>query len=81
MESVWEFADVMAFSDGAGDSLEMESSGEYITLRPMRGTGPLVKEHDVWVFRSGQPLPASATDEVLQQIREERDMANLGKSE
>ena len=65
----------------AGDALEMESSGERITLRPIRGTGPLTKEHGVWVFRTGQPLPASATDEMLQQIREERDLANLGKAE
>ena len=64
-----------------GDSLEIESSGEQITLRPVRGTGPLTKEHGVWVFRAGQPLPASVTDEMLQQLREERDLANLGKSE
>ena len=64
-----------------GDALEMESAGEQITLRPVRGTGPLTKEHEVWVFQAGQPLPASATDETLQQIREERDLANLGKSE
>jgi hypothetical protein len=50
-------------------------------LRPVRGTGPLAKEHGIWVFRTGQPLPASATDEMLQQIRGERDMANLGKNE
>jgi AbrB family looped-hinge helix DNA binding protein len=60
-----------------GDALEMESVGEQITLRPVRGTGPLAKEHGVWVFRTGQPLPASATDGVLSQIREERDLANL----
>jgi len=64
-----------------GDTLEMESAGEQITLRPVRGTGPLRKEHGVWVFHTGQPLPASATDEMLQQIREERDLANLGKDE
>jgi len=64
-----------------GDSLEMESAGEQITLRPVRGTGPLTKEHGVWVFHSEEPLPASATDEMLQKIREERDMANLGKGE
>ena len=64
-----------------GDSLEMESSGEQITLRPVRGTGPLMKEHGVWVFHGGQPLPASATDEMLQRIREERDLVNLGKGE
>ena len=64
-----------------GDALEMESAGERITLRPVRGTGPLTKEHGVWVFHTGQALPASATDEMLQQIREERDLATLGKGE
>ena len=64
-----------------GDDLEMESSGEVITLRPVRGTGPLTKEHGVWVFRTGQPMRASATDEMLRQIREERDSANLGQGE
>jgi AbrB family looped-hinge helix DNA binding protein len=64
-----------------GDSLEMEGAGEQITLRPVRGAGPLTKEHGVWVLHGGQPLPASATDEMLQRIREERDLANLGKGE
>ena len=64
-----------------GDSLEMESAGEQIILRPVRGTGPLTKEHGVWVFHSDEPLSASATDDMLQRIREERDMANLGKRE
>ncbi len=62
-----------------GDSLEMESAGEEITLRPVRGTGPLTKEHGVWVFHSGQSLSASATDEMLRQVRSERDLANLGE--
>ena len=64
-----------------GDSLEMESTGEQITLRPVRGTGPLTKEHGIWVFYSDEPLAASVTDDMLQQIREERDLANLGKGE
>ena len=64
-----------------GDSLEMESVGEKITLRPVRVMGAMTREHGVWVFHSGQPLPASATDEMLRQIREERDLANLGKGE
>jgi AbrB family looped-hinge helix DNA binding protein len=61
-----------------GDALEMESAGERITLRPLRGTGPLTKERGVWVFHGGQTLSASATDEMLQQIRAERDSTNLG---
>ena len=65
----------------AGDALEMESAGEQITLRPVRGTGPLTKEHGGWVFHSGQALPASATDEMLERIREELDRANLGDAE
>jgi AbrB family looped-hinge helix DNA binding protein len=61
-----------------GDALEMESVGEQIILRPVRGTGPLTKEHGVWVFHTGQPLTAAATNEMLEQIRKERDLANLG---
>jgi len=62
-----------------GDALEMESAGEQITLRPARGTGPLTQEQGVWLFHSGHPLPPSTTDDMLQQIRKERDLANLGK--
>jgi len=64
-----------------GDALEMESAGEQITLRPVLGTGPLAQEHGVWVFRDGQRLFTSATNEMLQQIRAERDLANLGNGE
>lgn len=64
-----------------GDSLEMEVSGEQITLRPVRGTGPLTKEHGVWVFHSDVPLSATVTDEMLRRLREERDLANLDKGE
>ena len=60
-----------------GDALQMDTTGEHITLRPVRGTGPLAKEHGVWVFRTGKPLSASVTDDLLQQIRRERDEANL----
>ena len=62
----------------AGDALEMESTGEQITLRPVRGTGPLTKKHGVWVLHAGQPLSASVTEQVLQQVRKERDLVNLG---
>jgi AbrB family looped-hinge helix DNA binding protein len=64
-----------------GDALEMETAGEQITLRPVRGMAPLRKEHGVWVFHTGQSLSASATEEMLEAIREERDNTNLGKGE
>ncbi|HEV3073014.1 MAG TPA: AbrB/MazE/SpoVT family DNA-binding domain-containing protein [Thermoanaerobaculia bacterium] len=64
-----------------GDALELDRAGDEITLRPVRGSGPLTKEQGVWVFRAGQPLTATTTDEVLQRIREERDRANRGDGE
>jgi AbrB family looped-hinge helix DNA binding protein len=60
-----------------GDALEIKSAGQQIILRPVRGTSPLTKEHGVWVLHTGEPLPASATDEMLEQARGERDLANL----
>ena len=60
-----------------GDSLELESVGERITLRPIRMTAPLVKEQGVWVFRTGQPLAAAVVDDVLSQVREDRDRENF----
>jgi AbrB family looped-hinge helix DNA binding protein len=65
----------------AGDALDMEVVGERITLRPIRGSGSLSKEQGVWVLRTGQPILASTTDEVLKRIREGRDLANLGNIE
>jgi AbrB family looped-hinge helix DNA binding protein len=64
-----------------GDALEVVTTGEQITLRPVRGIGPLMKEHGVWVFYTGQPLAASATDEMVERLREERDLKMLGAGE
>jgi AbrB family looped-hinge helix DNA binding protein len=61
-----------------GDTLELETAGKNITLRPTRGTVPLTKEKGVWVFRTGHPLPSSVTNEVLDRVRAERDQHNLG---
>ena len=60
----------------AGDALELESRGEQIMLRPVRGSAPLQKERGIWVYRTGRPLPAATTDQTLRQIREERDQKN-----
>lgn len=64
-----------------GDTLDLETAGESITLRPTRGTAPLTKEKGVWVFRVGQPLPASVADDVLQRLRDDRDRQNLESQE
>ena len=63
----------------AGDTLEVESSGDEITLRPMRGHAQLRKKHGVWVYRSGEPLSQAEVEETVQQIRQERENHNLGK--
>jgi AbrB family looped-hinge helix DNA binding protein len=62
-----------------GDSLEIESSGEDITIRPVRGQAQLRKKHGVWVYRAGEPLSASTVDKTMRQVRQERDDDNLGK--
>jgi AbrB family looped-hinge helix DNA binding protein len=62
----------------AGDELQLEAEGERIVLRPVRTTLPLRKESGIWVFRTGEPLRATVTDEVLEEVRTERDRANLG---
>jgi len=65
----------------AGDALDMEVAGERIALRPFRGSGPLGKEQGDWVLRTGLPMIASTTEDLLQRIREGRDLGNLGNVE
>ena len=62
-----------------GDTLEAETSGEQITLSPVRGTAGLHKKHGVWVYRAGEPLSDAVVQETLRQVRRERDEENLGK--
>jgi AbrB family looped-hinge helix DNA binding protein len=62
-----------------GDMLEVESSGQQVTLRPLRATTPLKKERGVWVYRTGQKLPAALVNETLRRIREVRHRAALGR--
>ena len=62
-----------------GDTLEAETSGEQITLRPVRGTAALRKKHGIWVYRAGEPLSNALVQETLRQVRRERDEENLGK--
>jgi AbrB family looped-hinge helix DNA binding protein len=63
----------------AGDTLELESEGERVILRPDRAGSGLSKEMGVWVFRGSKKLSAATTDRVLQNLREERDGSNGGR--
>jgi hypothetical protein len=60
------------------DFLEIENDGEAVALRTVPENRSLTKEQGVWVLYTGDPLPASATDETIRQLRNERDLANRG---
>ena len=64
-----------------GDTLDLSVKGDEVSLRPRRGATPLQKERGVWVFRSGEPLTASETNETLRNIRAERQRQNAGKGQ
>jgi len=62
----------------AGDSLTVESDGEGVTLRPVRPEARMRKKHGIWVFHSGRSISAAETDQVLADLREERDRSLYG---
>lgn len=62
----------------AGDSLELESSGDRIILRPARGNARLRKKHGVWVLHAGAPLPTNVVEETIRKVRAEREQKVLG---
>jgi AbrB family looped-hinge helix DNA binding protein len=55
---------------GPGDTLQLDSEGEQITLRPMRPNALVKRERGVWVYQ-GKPSHASVTD-VIDREREKR---------
>jgi AbrB family looped-hinge helix DNA binding protein len=63
-----------------GDTLDVTVKGDELTLRPRRSATPLQKERGVWVFRTGGPLAAAETDEMLRDLRAQRHRRNSGES-
>jgi AbrB family looped-hinge helix DNA binding protein len=63
-----------------GDSLEVNTTGEQITLRPLRGNAPLRKKRGVWIFETGEPLSEAAVEKTTREIRREREERLLEKS-
>jgi AbrB family looped-hinge helix DNA binding protein len=63
----------------AGDTLEVETSSDEITLRPSRGHAQLRKKQGIWVYRSGEPLSQATVDKTVQEVRQDRENHNLGK--
>ena len=61
-----------------GDELEVGSDGPEITLRPV---ARVVYEHGIPVFDTGQPHTVEDINALIDRIREERDLVNLGMLE
>lgn len=53
-----------------GDTLQLETEGERITLRPLRPQATLKKERGIWVYQ-GEPVEASIPD-LIDREREKR---------
>jgi AbrB family looped-hinge helix DNA binding protein len=61
---------------GPGDTLQLESEGEQITLRPMRAKALLKKERGVWVYQ-GESTETSITA-LIDREREKRLRESMG---
>jgi AbrB family looped-hinge helix DNA binding protein len=56
----------------SGDSLEIESQGDEIIIRPVREESTMFKEEGMWVIRTGKPLTVEDVNAVIESGREER---------
>jgi len=65
----------------AGDLIEVEGSGESITLRPARDETALVKREGVWVHRGGGSLSVEEVNEAIARTRGERERRLFGSPE
>ncbi len=65
-----------------GDTLELESEGENIVLRPVHATGSMRREKGMWVFYGGTGKPVALADinALIEEDREERHRRNLGEA-
>lgn len=62
----------------AGDSLELSSDGDGLTLRPARASGRMIRKGGFWVLRGGDPLSVDDVNDWVRQDREARDRKNMG---
>ena len=61
----------------AGDSLNLESSGDRIVLRPVRERADMREKEGIWVFRTGQPVSTASVNEAIRQLRDEREQLSI----
>jgi AbrB family looped-hinge helix DNA binding protein len=62
-----------------GDTLELESEGNRVTLQPLHAASPLRKERGVWVFDGGGPLSTDEANKLVRDVREQRGRRNFGE--
>ena len=62
-----------------GDSIELEPVAGGVTLRPVRGERVFTEKDGFPGLYTGEPMPESMINDVLEQLRLERDLANLGE--
>jgi len=55
-----------------GDSLQLDSSGDQITLRPLRLNVPLKKEQGIWVYRTDHSVKGLSIPDMIDEARQER---------
>jgi AbrB family looped-hinge helix DNA binding protein len=60
-----------------GDTVQLESEGEQITLRPLRPKALLKKEHGIWVYQC-EPADSAMIPEMIDRQREKRLRAFTG---
>jgi AbrB family looped-hinge helix DNA binding protein len=65
----------------AGDSREIEASGEEITLRHVRAKARMQRVDGMWVVTYGEPIPENMVEDTIEAVRRERDEQILGKLE
>jgi hypothetical protein len=63
----------------AGDSLSLQCEGESLALRPIQAGAPLRKEHGIWVFHGGKPLSLEEANQIMRDVREQRDRQIAGE--
>ena len=66
----------------AGDSLELSSDSDGLTLRPARASGRMIRKGVFWVMaKSHNPAPMQDPVEMIREMREERMNRILGIEE
>jgi len=62
-----------------GDKLRLSVEGNSFRLEPAEAGGKLVREGSVLVFRGGEPITTEQVNELIDEDREERISAAMGK--